>query len=1194
MVNKRVLALMIAATMAAQSQAGAYVAAAGTKKTSAQQQEETEANETDEVFGSGEESEEQTESGAPVILEDFPEEPIVYNLGEKAAPLKISVDCSGKPGYTWFQSVDNEHFEEILKKTDTDSEKDPDEEETEEKKNEKQVEDGEEYTPSTDKAGTFYYKVKIRNTEDPDAEQAESKAVCVQVLDENGEVVDHDGAADGDASDSNDGNPSGTGNSGTKSDDSNAGENNAGSDTDSDASDADGNTEGADKAADSGTADSDTDSNTSDTIGSADSASESTDSANTDADALAQDTTANRLPRRRSAIPETDTFETEGYWRVDLSEIFEDPDGDDLTYYEKDSRAEDWEKLDSSEYLYHLTTAQETLLFTAKDQNGYGDVYAITLKRKDPSKAAKNAGSEEDFSAGEALEGSAATTASFEKAYRTTGEYLAKMAAASTPTIGSTGGEWEILGLARSGQAVDSSVYSRYKSNIVNTVKSKKGILHEKKYTEYSRVVLALTALGEDVTDVGGYNLLQPLSDFKQTVWQGVNGAIWALIAFDSRNYEVPKAEAGKTQNSREMLINHILGEEVKGGGWSIYGAADTDVTAMAIQALAPYYKTNSAVKAAVDRGLSVLSSKQEADGGFGTWGTSTSESCSQVVVALSAMGIDANSDKRFVKNGKSALQGLLKYAISTGGFRHVSDQGYDQMATEQGYYALTAYSRFKNGENSLYDMTDVPVQSDHEKADEVIKAIDNLPEKVTLDNMETVKTTYAAYNALNTAQKTLISKARKEKLTKAMESIEGLEIKKVENLISAIGTVTLDSEEAIRTAKVAYYSLSAAQQKKVKNFSTLEAAEKELNRLKYQANKPTATPKPGSGKNPGGSTHAIATSTPKPTNTPSATRKSGKSAGGSTKSMSTGNSKSAKTGKSSSKTASAKSASSKKNRNAKSTSKKAAASSKTAVKAKKTKASENVLKEIKSFFKKDGSAYISKVKDFSDKEVNAILKSYKQYEKLSAGEKAAVQEDSVYKPYEDLLKSLGTRNHFDQSTGTQISAEKDSAIPWYVQLKVNPELVTDKQMDTIKKALGDKTEVFSLNDIHFVDTLKGDAWEPKDVLKVELPMVDLGDYESCMIVHITDKGKVEFLNGKVSGNTISFDAAEFSSYGIVGFMGSADDLLKETDKKQPVWPWAAGAGGALLLVVILGGVRLAGSRKEKAASAKKKDKSEK
>ena len=419
------------------------------------------------------------------------------------------------------------------------------------------------------------------------------------------------------------------------------------------------------------------------------------------------------------------------------------------------------------------------------------------------------------------------------------------------------------------------------------------------KHRKNSRVILALTAIGEDVTDVGGYNLLQPLSDFKQTVWQGVNGAIWALIAFDSKNYAIPKAEEGKTQNSREMLINHILEEEVKGGGWSIYGAADTDVTAMAIQALAPYYKTNSAVK---------------------TWGTSTSESCAQVVVALSAMGIDANTDKRFVKNGKSALQGLLNYAISTGGFKHVSNLGYDQMATEQGYYALTAYSRFKNGENSLYDMTDVPVQSDHEKANEVIKAIDNLPETVTLDNMETVKTTYAAYNSLNTAQKTLISKARKEKLTKAMASIESLEIEKVEKLIAAIGTVTLDKEEAIRAAKVAYYSLSTAQQKKVKNFSTLEAAEKELNKLKYQAGKPTPTP--GSGKTPGGSTHFISTPTPTPkatqkpaskttptpqaaktpaptpTTTPSAEKKSGKSAGGSTKSMSTGNSKSAKSGK--------------------------------------------------------------------------------------------------------------------------------------------------------------------------------------------------------------------------------------------------------------------------------------------------------
>ena len=129
MVNKKVLALMIAAALTVQSQAGAYVSAAGTEKMS-EQTEQTEAQEkgsdveeaeqTDEAadgFGS-EESGEQETSGTPVILEDLPEEPVVYKLGEKAEPLKVSVECSGKTGYTWFRSVDNEHFEEILKKAD--------------------------------------------------------------------------------------------------------------------------------------------------------------------------------------------------------------------------------------------------------------------------------------------------------------------------------------------------------------------------------------------------------------------------------------------------------------------------------------------------------------------------------------------------------------------------------------------------------------------------------------------------------------------------------------------------------------------------------------------------------------------------------------------------------------------------------------------------------------------------------------------------------------------------------------------------------------------------------------------------------------------------------------------------------------------------------------------------------------------
>lgn len=827
---------------------------------------------------------------------------------------------------------------------------------------------------------------------------------------------------------------------------------------------------------------------------------------------------------------DTDSADADADDDVDLDDTDADSDDMDTDSDDTDTDSDDTEfddtGLDDAESDYTGSDDTESVCMD-EDGSEEADTTELDMESSDTADTDKKETEDiGDFSAGEGQEASAASMASFNKAYQTTGAHLAKMAAASTPKIGATEGEWEILGLARSGQEVDASVYSRYKSGIVDVVKENKGILHDKKYTEYSRVVLALTALGEDVTNVGGYNLLRPLSDFDQTVWQGVNGAIWALIAFDSKNYEIPKAEDGKTQNSREKLIEHILSMEVKGGGWSMSGAADTDVTAMAIQALAPYYKTNSAVKAAVDRGLKILSGKQEADGGFGTWGTSTSESCSQVIVALSAMGIDANADKRFVKNGKSALQGLLGYFISTGGFRHVKIAGYDQMATEQGYYALTAYSRFKNGENRLYDMTDVPVQSDYEKAREVIDAIDSLPSKVTLENMETVKTAYAAYNALNSAQKTLITKARKEKLTKAMASIETLEIQKTENLIAAIGTVTLAKEDAIRAAKVSYYSLSSAQQKKVKNFAVLEAAEKELNRLKYQANKkPTPTPtqapasKPGTGKNPGGKTHSVKTPTPKATVTPTPeeTKSTGKKAGGSTKSATIGNSK-----------------------NKKST-KKADTKNKT---------------------------------DSKNKTSKTSAKKEKNKKTSTSSKKAQPAKAEKTKASQAVRKEIGTRNHYDSSTGIRVSSEKSTDLPWYVQLKTHPEQATDKELEIIKKALGDQVELFSLNEIHFVDTLKDEEWQPKEILTVELPMVDLGDYESCMIVHITDAGKVEFLNGKVSEDTISFDAAEFSSYGIVGFMGSPDDLLKETDKKQPVWPWAAGAGAALLLVVILGVVR--------------------
>ena len=300
-----------------------------------------------------------------------------------------------------------------------------------------------------------------------------------------------------------------------------------------------------------------------------------------------------------------------------------------------------------------------------------------------------------------------------EKMFAAAGKNLSDSAIKSIPTIAAVNGEWQIMGLARSGKLND-TVAQKYLENVVHTLQEKNGILHTKKYSEYSRVVLALTAMGIDVTDIAGYNLLQPLADYDMTIWQGVNGAIWALIAFDSRSYEIPQVEDGKTQNSREKLVEYILSQEVSGGGWSLSGnSADPDLTAMAIQALTPYYNLNGNVKNTVDRGISRLSSMQKENGTYTTYGSETSESCSQVIVALTAMGIDPNTDERFVKNGKSVVDALMSYANVNGSFLHVSGGSADQMATEQAYYALTAYIRFIRGENRLYDMSDVVFQSD-------------------------------------------------------------------------------------------------------------------------------------------------------------------------------------------------------------------------------------------------------------------------------------------------------------------------------------------------------------------------------------------------------------------------------------------------------------------------------------------------
>lgn len=274
------------------------------------------------------------------------------------------------------------------------------------------------------------------------------------------------------------------------------------------------------------------------------------------------------------------------------------------------------------------------------------------------------------------------------------------------PNVASVGGEWAVLGLARCDMYIPDEYFENYYQRVTKYVEDCDGILHNKKYTEYSRVIVALTAIGKNPKDVEGYNLLTALSDYEKTIWQGINGAIWALIALDCGNYDIPNNPDAKVQATREMYINHILSKQTSDGGWALSGdVADPDITGMALQALSKY-QDNKRVKSATEKALNCLSDMQKENGGFSSYEVETSESSVQVLVALCELGISID-DERFVKKEKSVLDNLFSFYGNEKGFKHIHEDSTNLMATEQCFYALIALKRASEGRNTLYDMSD-------------------------------------------------------------------------------------------------------------------------------------------------------------------------------------------------------------------------------------------------------------------------------------------------------------------------------------------------------------------------------------------------------------------------------------------------------------------------------------------------------
>lgn len=306
---------------------------------------------------------------------------------------------------------------------------------------------------------------------------------------------------------------------------------------------------------------------------------------------------------------------------------------------------------------------------------------------------------------------------------------------------GSSSLDWYVFAMGRCGYEENYQAYAQaMKEQIIEKYKTEDK-LDANSATEWHRQILTLLAIGEDpaeITDDRG-NVINLVADgtydrgkTKDLGEQGLNGYIWALLALDSKGYQVPENAA----DSRESMVTAIISSQNPDGGFALVeGVSDVDMTAMALQALAPYYEDEKTfsiegqdgqirkktVGQVVDDALEYLSICQLQDGTMENNGEATAESTAQVITALSCLEIDLREDQRFIKNGKNLLDGMLLFRNIDGGFSHLlskEDRESNSLVGEQTARALAAYVRLCLGENSIYDFRGEESENESTDAD--------------------------------------------------------------------------------------------------------------------------------------------------------------------------------------------------------------------------------------------------------------------------------------------------------------------------------------------------------------------------------------------------------------------------------------------------------------------------------------------
>ena len=336
------------------------------------------------------------------------------------------------------------------------------------------------------------------------------------------------------------------------------------------------------------------------------------------------------------------------------------------------------------------------------------------------------------------------------------------------------GDEWNIFTVLRAGGSISQEKLDIYYESVANQLK-KATFSRKFRYTDAARVAITLAAMGKDLTDVDGVNLMKMIynDELKTKMSKDTsNCPIWGLIALDCQNAEIPSDAVW----TREKLIDLILSYQTAEGGFGLIDnkTSSIDMTGMALQALAPYREQEN-VKPAFDKALKHFKENMTPEAGFTDAGKENSCTVAQVLTALTAAGIDPlNKENGFTVGNKNIIKNLHTYKGEQG-FLWQTGLKPDVMATQQVTYAMEAYRRFAENGNRLYDCTDVGKDAqDKEAADAVSKLIEVIGDEITLESKPAIEAARKAYNALTDVQKKLVTNY--EKLTKAEEELKKLE----------------------------------------------------------------------------------------------------------------------------------------------------------------------------------------------------------------------------------------------------------------------------------------------------------------------------------------------------------------------------------------------------------------------------------